>query len=76
MVNDPATVQDKSMSASQRQTLRFLQDIRPLYFLPNDPLAEEVLIPGFKSADKVDCMVGFFSSAVLTSLAPGLATYI
>lgn len=56
--------------------LRFLQGIRPLYILPSDPLAEEVLIPGFQSATKVDCMVGFFSSAVLASLAPGLATYI
>ena len=44
--------------------------------LPVDPLAEEVLIPGFQAADKVSCMVGFFSSQVLSSLAPGLATYI
>lgn len=44
--------------------------------LPVDSLAEEVLIPGFRAAWKVDCMVGFFSSAVLASLAPGLATYI
>lgn len=64
------------MSIPEGQTLRFLQDIRPLYVLPNDPLAEEVLIPGFQSAAKVDCMVGFFSSEVLASLAPGLATYI
>lgn len=56
--------------------LQSLSDIRPLYFLPNDPLAEEVLIPGFQAATKVDCMVGFFSSEVLASLAPGLATYI
>ena len=44
--------------------------------LPSDPLAEEVLIPGFRAAGIVDCMVGFFSSGVLASLAPGLATYI
>jgi superfamily II DNA or RNA helicase len=55
---------------------RSLAEARPLYFLPNDPLAEEVLIPGFQAADKVDCMVGFFSSQVLTSLAPGLASFI
>ncbi len=55
---------------------RSLEDIRPLYFLPEDPLAEEVLIPCFQAAAKVDCMVGFFSSGVLASLAPGLATYI
>lgn len=56
--------------------LSSVEDIRPLYFLPEDPLAEEVLIPGFSVADSVDCMVGFFSSEVLASLAPGLATYI
>ena len=44
--------------------------------LPADPLADEVLIPGFRTATKVDCMVGFFSSEVLAALAPGLATYI
>ena len=44
--------------------------------LPADPLAEEVLIPGLQVAEKVDCMVGFFSSEVLASLAPGLASYI
>ena len=47
-----------------------------MYILPNDPLAEEVLIPAFRVATGVDCMVGFFSGSVLASLAPGLATYI
>lgn len=56
--------------------LRSLTDIRPLYFLPKDPLPDEVLIPAFRAADKVDCMVGFFSSEALASLAPGLASYI
>ncbi len=51
-------------------------DIRPLYLLPKEPLAEEVLIPGFQNAARVDCMAGFFSSEALSSLAPGLATYI
>ena len=60
----------------QEHTLRSLKGVRPLYFLPTDPLAEEVLIPGFQTAGKVDCMVGFFSSEVLASLAPGLASYI
>src|SRR5690606_22161544 len=58
---------------------RFLNQIsciRALYFLPEDPLSEEVLIPGFKEAERVECMVGFFSSGALASIAPGLATYI
>ena len=57
-------------------TFPLLNEARPLYILPADPLADEVLIPAFESAQKVDCMVGFFSSHVLASLAPGLATYI
>lgn len=52
------------------------EGIKPLYFLPNDNLPDEVLIPCFRVAGKASCMVGFFSSAVLASLAPGLATYI
>ena len=58
------------------RALRSLDGVRPLYILPTDPLAEEVLIPGFRAAGQVDCMVGFFSSEVLASLAPGLATYV
>lgn len=67
---------------SVRQVLPFssathsLDDARPLYFLPRDNLAEEVLIPGFNEASTAACMIGFFSSAALADLAPGLATYI
>ena len=75
MVHDPA-VKDEKVTVSPESSLRSLDTVRPLYMLPTDPLAEEVLIPGFREASKVDCMVGFFSSEVLASLAPGLATYI
>ena len=57
-------------------TLQSVPDIRPLYILPNDPVTEEVLIPCFQATTQVDCMMGFFSSEVLVSLAPGLATFI
>lgn len=56
--------------------LRSLADVRSLYLLPEDPLAEEALIPGFLGAESVDCMTGFFSSEALVSIAPGLASYI
>lgn len=56
--------------------LRALDDVRPLYVLPRDPFAEEILIPAFAAAEQVDCMVGFFSSAILGQIAPGLATYL
>ena len=75
MAHDPP-VRDNLVDVAAGLTLRSLEGVRPLYMLPTDPLAEEVLIPGFQSAGKVDCMVGFFSSEVLASLAPGFATYI
>ena len=75
MAHDPA-MQDEPETVVAVRSLRPLDGVRPLYMLPADPLAEEVLIPGFQAAAKVDCMVGFFSSEVLVSLAPGLATYI
>ena len=57
-------------------TLRAVPDIQPLYILPKDPLIDDVLIPCFQSATYVDCMMGFFSSEILGSIAPGLATFI
>lgn len=69
----PVSVPTGSATAA---ALKALSHIRPLYFLPTDPLVDEVLIPGFRAARRVDCMVGFFSSAVLADLAPGLATFI
>ena len=76
MVTGPAILNEGSLIESPGNELQNLEGVRPLYFLPDDPLADEALIPGFQVADSVDCMVGFFSSEVLASLAPGLATYI
>ena len=39
-------------------------------------MTKDVLIPCFQSATSVDCMMGFFSSEILVSLAPGLASFI
>ncbi len=64
------------MPGQESPTLRELAGVRGLYILPTDPFAEEVLIPAFQIAATVNCMVGFFSSSVIASLAPGLATYI
>ncbi|MYF39856.1 MAG: DEAD/DEAH box helicase [Rhodothermaceae bacterium] len=70
------TLQYMTESKRSERKIRLLEDVHPLYMLPDDPFVEEILIPGFRVADKVSCMVGFFSSQVLASLAPGLATYI
>ena len=56
--------------------LRTIPDIQPLYILPKDSVTKDVLIPCFQSATYVDCMMGFFSSEILVSLAPGLASFI
>jgi len=55
---------------------KLLDTAKPLYLLPRDNLSEEVLIPGFTGAMHARCMVGFFSSAALAEVAPGLATYL
>ena len=49
MANEPA-VQDDRVTVATPRTLRSLDGVRPLYMLPADPLAEEVLIPGFQAA--------------------------
>jgi len=53
-----------------------LRDLKPIYFLPSDPFSEEVLVPTFRISEKADCMMGFFSSEALSTLAPGLAAFI
>ena len=50
--------------------------IQPIYFLPDDNLAEEVLIPCLASAGTFDCMVGYFSSRSFAQIAPGLASFL
>ena len=76
MVTDPGILNEDSLIESSCNEFRLLENIASLYCLPDDPLVDEVLVPGFQTAASVDCMVGFFSSEVLASLAPGLATYI
>ena len=49
-----------------------LRDLKPIYFLPNDLFSEEVLVPTFRISEKADCMMGFFSSEALSTLAPAL----
>ena len=66
------------MPTGKERTSNFrkLENLKPLYFLPNEAFSEEVLIPAFRLSKKADCMIGYFSSVALAVLAPGLATYI
>lgn len=57
-------------------TLRVLDDRKLKWRLPEDPVADDVLIPGLRAADGFDCMVGFFGGEALRQLAPGLAAFI
>ena len=47
-----------------------------VYFLPDDPVARDVLIPGFRLATTVRGAFGWFSSGWVGALAPGLADYL
>jgi hypothetical protein len=76
MSQQPAPSGLENAIGSSGTPLRSLDGVRGLYFVPTDPLSDDVLIPGFQAAERVDCMVGFFSSQALASLAPGLASFI
>lgn len=49
---------------------------KPLYIVPRDAFVTDVLISSLKHSTAVDCMFGFFGSAALKSIAPGLAEYL
>ena len=56
--------------------LRSLSAVQPIYFLPEDNLLGEVIVPCLQIATDYDCMTGFFHSAILREMAPGLADFI
>ena len=64
------------LTATAPNSLRDIYGIKPIYLLPDDPLTDDVLIPAFTAAKRVDSMMGFFTSASLKTIAPGLATFI
>ena len=53
-----------------------LTGLKPIFFLPEDDLLQEVIIPCFTVSTKYDCMTGFFDSGSLREMAPGLAEFI
>ena len=53
------------------------RSLRPgLYRLPDDPVASNVLIPGFRAANVVRGAFGWFTVGWIGRLAPGLAEYL
>ena len=53
-----------------------LKTIKSIYLLPEDNLAQEVLVPAFKSSKDVKIVMGYFSSASLKEIADGLVTFL
>lgn len=53
-----------------------LQAGEPIYLLPKDDVAGEVISPALAASDTADVMIGFFASQALAEIAPGLATYL
>ena len=49
---------------------------KALYVVPRDDFVHSVLIASLRLSNSVDCMVGFFGSEALRSIAPGLAEYL
>ena len=49
---------------------------RSLYIVPRDNYVDEVLVSSLKLSTSLDCMFGFFGSAALKTIAPGLAEYL
>lgn len=66
------------MKGIERSTmgLKDINSIQPIYFIPSDNFVGEVLIPCLKRAKSFKCMLGFFSSASLREIAPGLAEFL
>lgn len=53
-----------------------LESKSSLFLSRKSNVAEEILIPGFKSSITVDIMMGYFSSSSFKEIATGLATFL
>lgn len=55
---------------------KLFDNSKPIYILPKDDVTNSVIIPAFKASESVAIMMGFFSSASLSEISPGLAEYL
>jgi superfamily II DNA or RNA helicase len=53
-----------------------MRTTEPIYILPKDDVAADVIIPGLAGSSSAEVMIGFFSSQALAEIAPGLASYL
>jgi superfamily II DNA or RNA helicase len=49
---------------------------KPKYYMPDERVISDVLIPGIANSTQIDCMSAYFNVAALRELAPGLAQFI
>ncbi len=69
-------VRSKIINESSLSLKAAISNAQPLYFLPKDPVIQEVLIPALQAGRSVDLMMGYFSSGSFAEIAPGLATFL
>ena len=70
---------EKLENAADRDQKRFdeaLSKVKPLYILPRDDVVGDVICPAMAAAQRVDIMMGFFSSQSFAEIAPGLAAFL
>lgn len=53
-----------------------LNECKPIYILPRDDVAKAAISPAMAVSEEVSIMMGFFSSASLAEIAPGLANFL
>lgn len=53
-----------------------LRGAAPIYVLPKDDAATNVITPALAASDSARVMMGFFASQALAEIAPGLATFL
>src|SRR4051812_33492366 len=51
-------------------------DVPRLLIVPRDDVVSRLFVPAMSASTRVRCMAGFFDSASLRQLAPGLATFL
>ena len=56
--------------------LSSIENIKTTYFLPDDDLVGEVVVPALTNALEYDIMAAFFSSNALREIAPGLSKFL
>ncbi|NII59999.1 DEAD/DEAH box helicase family protein [Sphingomonas aerolata] len=64
---------DQAYEARLSDALRIAE---PIYILPKDDVAADVIIPALAASSSAEVMIGFFSSQALAEIAPGLASYL